>query len=157
MTLIGFLLRYFRHYTAWALLALVAALFYGGLTAGIVALIEPVFAEVLLAGDQGSSMLGMLGESSSSEDGSDATSGGDPGGRLKGFFARFQLKDQLDRAYERLKVRFHINSDNVVYFLPLLVVVVFLLRSLSNLADCRVQGNEAVRIRAARDHPRAGA
>jgi len=32
-----------------------------------------------------------------------------------------------------------------------------LLRSLSNLADCRVQGNEAVRIRAARDHPRAGA
>jgi hypothetical protein len=31
-----------------------------------------------------------------------------------------------------------------------------LLRSLSNLADCRVQGNEAVRIRAARDHPRAG-
>lgn len=31
-----------------------------------------------------------------------------------------------------------------------------LLRSLSNLADCRVQRNEAVRIRAARDRPRAG-
>jgi hypothetical protein len=31
-----------------------------------------------------------------------------------------------------------------------------LLRSLSNLADCRVQPNEAVRIRAARDRPRAG-
>jgi hypothetical protein len=29
-------------------------------------------------------------------------------------------------------------------------------RSLSNLADCRVQRNEAVRIRAARDRPRAG-
>jgi conjugal transfer pilus assembly protein TraI len=32
-----------------------------------------------------------------------------------------------------------------------------LLRSLSNLADCRVQANEAVRIRAAGDRPRAGA
>lgn len=32
-----------------------------------------------------------------------------------------------------------------------------LLRSLSNLADCRVQPNEAVRIRAAGDRPRAGA
>ena len=132
MKLIPFLLRYFRHYVAWAIVAIFAAFLYGGLTAGIVALIEPVFAEVLLAGEQAPSMLGSLGESGSSTDDAEQVQGQDPGGRLERFFARFQLKERLDTGYESLKRRFNIDTDNVVYFLPLLVVIVFLMRSLSN-------------------------
>ncbi len=133
MKLISFLLRYFRHYVVWAVLASFAALLYAGLTAGIVALIEPVFGEVLLAGDQTPSALGALGDSGSSE-GDEETSaeGQDLASRGKRVLSGIQLKDRLDQGYEGLKRRFNINSDNVVYFLPILVVVVFLLRSLSN-------------------------
>jgi subfamily B ATP-binding cassette protein MsbA len=133
MKLISFLLRYFRHYVVWAVLASFAALLYAGLTAGIVALIEPVFGEVLLAGDQTPSALGALGDSGSSE-GDEETSaeGQDLASRGKRVISGIQLKDRLDQGYEGLKRRFNINSDNVVYFLPILVVVVFLLRSLSN-------------------------
>lgn len=131
MRLAAFLIRYFRSYTVWAVLAGFAALLYGGLTAGIVALIEPVFGEVLLAGDQSPSMLGALGDSQNESTAAETT-GEDLGSRAEGLSERFQLKDQLDRGYESLKRRFHVNSENVVYFLPILVVVVFLFRSLSN-------------------------
>ena len=133
MRLISFLLRYFRHYVAWAILACVAALLYAGLTAGIVALIEPVFGEVLLAGDQSPSVLGVLGDSGDSDPPADSTvEGEDLASRGERFVAKLKLKDRLDEGYESLKRRFHINSGNVVYFLPILVVIVFLLRSLSN-------------------------
>jgi len=133
MKLISFLLRYFRHYMVWAVLASVAALLYAGLTAGIVALIEPVFGEVLLAGEQTPSALGALGDSGrSAEDQETSAEGQDLANRGKRVLSGIQLKDRLDRGYEGLKRRFDINPDNVVYFLPILVVVVFLLRSLSN-------------------------
>lgn len=134
MRLISFLLRYFRHYMPWAVLAIFAALLYAGLTASIVALIEPVFGEVLLAGDQAPSVLGALGEGGANEGAASAADDGgrDPVSRGKKFLAGFQLKDRLDQGYVSLKRRFNINSDNVVYFLPILVVVVFLVRSLSN-------------------------
>ena len=133
MRLISFLLRYFRHYMAWAIVAAGAALLYAGLTAGIVALIEPVFGEVLLAGDQTPSVLGALGDMDGSEEVEDSNSRGeDLADRGKRFADKFQLKDWLDTGYENLKRRFHVNSDNVVYFLPILVVIVFLMRSLSN-------------------------
>jgi len=133
MKLGAFLLRYFRHYWAWVLLAGVAALFYGILTAGIVALIEPVFGEVLLAGGESSSLMGALGgEEDGTSLGSDEAEVSEPTSGAKRFFARFQLKDQLDRGYAGLKRHFGVDQDNVVYFLPILVVVVFLLRSLAN-------------------------
>ncbi len=133
MRLLSFLLRYFRHYVLWAIVATVAALLYAGLTAGIVALIEPVFGEVLLAGDQAPSMLGSLGESTTSDGAvGEPVEGEDLMSRGERFVQRLQLKDRLDKGYENLKRRFDINSDNVVYFLPILVVVVFLMRSLSN-------------------------
>ena len=127
MKLGAFLLRYFRHYWAWVLLAGVAALFYGILTAGIVALIEPVFGEVLLAGGESSSLMGALGgEEDGTSLGSEEAEVPEPTSGAKRFFARFQLKDQLDRGYAGLKRHFGVDQDNVVYFLPILVVVVFL-------------------------------
>ena len=132
MRLLSFLLRYFRHYLLWALLAGFAALLYGGLTAGIVALIEPVFGEVLLAGDQAPSMLGGMGSAAGETEPESAADGKDLASRGERFMARFQLKDRLDQGYESLKRRFNVDSDSVVYFLPILVVVVFLTRSLSN-------------------------
>jgi subfamily B ATP-binding cassette protein MsbA len=132
MSLLSFLLRYFRHYLGWAALAFIAALLYAGLTAAIVALIEPVFGEVLLAGDQTPSVLGALGDGGSEAEAVEGEQGRDLVSRGKRFLAGFQLKDRLDQAYVALKTRFSINTDNVVYFLPILVVVVFLTRSLSN-------------------------
>ncbi|MGB5174396.1 MAG: hypothetical protein WBQ30_06605, partial [Thermoanaerobaculia bacterium] len=69
MKLVAFLLRYFRHYMGWAILAGVAALLYGILTAGIVALIEPIFGEVLMAGEH--SPVGLTASEPSPLEGSD--------------------------------------------------------------------------------------
>ncbi|MGB5162703.1 MAG: ABC transporter ATP-binding protein [Thermoanaerobaculia bacterium] len=131
MKLVAFLLRYFRHYMGWAILAGVAALLYGILTAGIVALIEPIFGEVLMAGEH--SPVGLTASEPSPLEGSDRDlSDSDATSRVKRLAARFQLKDRLDDGYESLKRRFGINETNVVYFLPLLVVGIFLSRSLAN-------------------------
>ena len=131
MKLAAFLLRYFRHYVGWAMVAAVAALLYGILTAGIVALIEPIFGEVLLAGEH--SPVGLtVGEIEPQQGDAGTEQVGDMASRMKRFAAHFQLKDRLDDGYESLKKRFGINETNVVYFLPLLVVGIFLSRSLAN-------------------------
>jgi subfamily B ATP-binding cassette protein MsbA len=130
--LAAFLLGYFRHYLGWAVMAGFAALLYGGLTAGIVALIEPLFDEVLLAGDntpaivQGEEVDEGQGEPAS------ATNGPDLKSRAQRLAAKFRLKEQLDRSYESVKRRLGIDEENVVYFLPLLVVAIFIIRSLAN-------------------------
>ena len=126
MKLLTFLLRYFRHYVGWAVLAAVAALLYGILTAGIVALIEPLFGEVLLAGD--SSPVGLSAPDLPTPGGSD----GEATSRVEQLASHFQLKDRLDDGYQSLKRRFGVDETNVVYFLPMLVVGIFLSRSLAN-------------------------
>ncbi len=131
MKLATFLFGYFRHYVGWAVLAAVAALLYGILTAGIVAMIEPIFGEVLLAGDQSPIALAATEPLASGGGGGE---GGDgvASSRVQRWAAKFQLKDRLDDGYESLKKRFGVNEANVVYFLPLLVVGIFLSRSLAN-------------------------
>lgn len=128
MKLLAFLVRYFRGYFGWALVAGVAALLYGGLTAGVVALIEPVFDEVLKARESSPTLMGSVNGDA------DQSSAGAEGERAAGgdFLSRFRLKDQLDRGYDSLKRSFGIDDSSVVYFLPALVVVVFVLRSLAN-------------------------
>lgn len=126
MKLLTFLLRYFRHYVGWAVLAAVAALLYGILTAGIVALIEPIFGEVLLAGD--SSPVGL----STPDLPAPGDTDGEATSRLQQLASHFQLKDRLDDGYQSVKRRFGVDETNVVYFLPLLVVGIFLSRSLAN-------------------------
>ncbi len=137
MKLARFLLRYFRRHLAWAVVAALAALFYAGSTAGVLVLVEPLFGEVLLAGDQVPGVGGLLegggaAEGAPEEAAAGAEQEGGLKGRAEGWLASFRLKEQLDGAYHRLKRHFGVTGDEVVYFVPLLIVVVFLLRSLAN-------------------------
>jgi len=165
MKLLPFFWRYFRRYGLWAVGAGVAVLVFAISTAAVAALIEPIFGEVLLAGDQVPGPLGMLGgggrggapspgaspgESSPGEvgQGEAGTAGAGPGEADKGEMAeergevaasplerwahKLNLKALFRNGYESLKRRAGIRADEVVYFVPLLFVLVFLLRGLAS-------------------------
>ncbi|HET6346705.1 MAG TPA: ABC transporter transmembrane domain-containing protein, partial [Myxococcota bacterium] len=122
----SFFWRYLRVYTGWAMLAAVGILVYAAATAGTAALIKPIFGEVLLAGEDVPGPLGAV-----------TSSGKDPQDRpetgvLADLKKRFDLAHQIDRSYESLKSRLGINPGNVVYFVPFLFVIVFLLRCLAD-------------------------
>jgi subfamily B ATP-binding cassette protein MsbA len=123
----SFLWRYLRGYTVWALLAATGIVVYAAATAGAAALIKPIFGEVLLAGDNVPGPLGAVTNSSNSN----AQKRPEPGvlGDLK---KKLDLARQIDRSYASLKRRLGIDSSNAVYFVPLLFVIVFLLRSVAD-------------------------
>jgi ATP-binding cassette, subfamily B, bacterial MsbA len=131
----SFLWHYMRRYLAWAILAAVGILVYAAAQAGAAALIKPIFAEVLLAGQE--DVPGPLGAMTAPDRTGSARDGAakrpEPG-FLNDLKKRLDLASQLDRSYRSLKRRFGVNHDNVVYFLPLLFVAVFLLRSLADFA-----------------------
>ncbi|MBW8876780.1 MAG: ABC transporter ATP-binding protein [Acidobacteria bacterium] len=127
----SFFWRYLRGYTGWAILAAAGILVYAAATAGTAALIKPIFGEVLLAGD---SMPGPLGAITSTP--APQSQGKRPeSGVLGDLKKRLNLARQIDSSYESLKRHLGVNRDNVVYFVPLLFVLVFLLRSLADFAS----------------------
>ena len=131
MKMSSFFWRYLRGYTAWAILAAAGILVYAAATAGTAALIKPIFGEVLLAGD---SMPGPLGAITSAP--APQAKGKRPeGGVVDDLKKRLNLARQIDSSYESLKRHLGVNRDNVVYFVPLLFVLVFLLRSLADFAS----------------------
>ncbi|MEA2604277.1 MAG: ATP-binding cassette, subfamily bacterial MsbA [Acidobacteriota bacterium] len=129
MKMSSFFWRYLRGYTAWAMLAAAGILVYAAATAGTAALIKPIFGEVLLAGDSAPNPLGGL------------TAAGHDGGKrpvpgvITDLKKKLDLAHQIDDTYESLKRHLGVNRDNVVYFVPLLFVLVFLLRSLADFAS----------------------
>ncbi len=127
----SFFWRYLRGYTGWAILAAAGILVYAAATAGTAALIKPIFGEVLLAGD---SMPGPLGAITSAP--APQSKGKRPeSGVVDDLKKRLNLARQIDTSYESLKRHLGVNRDNVVYFVPLLFVLVFLLRSLADFAS----------------------
>jgi subfamily B ATP-binding cassette protein MsbA len=128
-----FLWHYLRGYAGWAMLAAAGILVYAAATAGTAALIKPIFGEVLLAGDDMPSPFGGI---SLAPDAQGKASGNRPSKRQPGVIAdlkkRLNVAQQIDDSYESLKRRLGVNRDNVVYFLPALLVVVFLLRCLAD-------------------------
>jgi len=126
----SFLWRYLRGYSGWAMLAAVGILVYAAATAGAAALIKPIFGEVLLAGE---SLPGPLGTITSPAP--DRLAGRPRPGALGELKKRLDLAGQIDRSYQSVKRRLGVNRDNVVYFVPLLFVVVFLLRCLADFAS----------------------
>ncbi|HEX3552214.1 MAG TPA: ABC transporter ATP-binding protein [Thermoanaerobaculia bacterium] len=127
----SFFWRYLRGYTGWAILAAAGILVYAAATAGTAALIKPIFGEVLLAGD---SLPGPLGAITSAP--APPAQGKRPeSGVLGDLKKRLNLARQIDDSYESLKRHLGVNRDNVVYFVPLLFVLVFLLRSLADFAS----------------------
>ena len=127
MKMSSFLWRYLRGYTVWALLAATGIVVYAAATAGAAALIKPIFGEVLLAGDNVPGPFGAVTNS----DKPGVRKPPEPGllGDLK---KKLDLARQIDRSYQSLKRRLGIDASNVVYFVPFLFVLVFLLRSVSD-------------------------
>jgi subfamily B ATP-binding cassette protein MsbA len=123
----SFFWHYLRGYTAWAILAAAGILVYAAATAGTAALIKPIFGEVLLAGD---SMPGPLGAITSAPAASGAKR--PEHGSLGDLKKRLNLARQIDSSYESLKRHLGVTRDNVVYFVPILFVLVFMLRSLAD-------------------------
>jgi subfamily B ATP-binding cassette protein MsbA len=158
MTLPAFFWRYARHYVGWGLLAASGIVLFAAATAATASLIKPIFAEVLLAGDRAPDPLGAgmaaLGPGTGrSAAGAGAAKPLDPGARgaggagtragaanggegatspIAGWKQRFNLSRQLDRGYASLKRHLGVGPAEVVYFVPILFVLVFFLRSFSD-------------------------
>jgi subfamily B ATP-binding cassette protein MsbA len=124
-----FLLRYLRRHSAWLGLAAVAAIAYALTTVSLIGLIEPVFSEVLLADAGAVPALAPVASGAVVQSGEAAT---DDATGLRAFLQRINLRDLLARRYQDLKRRLDIDSREVVVFLPILFVLVFLLRGLMN-------------------------
>jgi len=119
--LVRFFAGYVRRYVAWGALALLAIPFYALASTALVSLIEPIFADVLQVGDAAAAGLPVLPSAAEKE----------PEGAGKGVAAAFNLKRILERGYERLKRSFDIDAHEVVYFVPLLFVAIFVIRALA--------------------------
>ncbi|MCB1057274.1 MAG: ABC transporter ATP-binding protein, partial [Acidobacteria bacterium] len=148
MKLAGFFGPYLRRYVPWAAVALGAVLLFAATTAAMLALIEPIFSEVLLAGDQVpmTMRIGMkaepapeAGTSGSLDAGSPDAGPQDAGHQAaepKTFLKRIEhsidLADRLHDGYEWLKRRLGIDDKSVVYFVPLLFVLIYAIRSLAS-------------------------
>lgn len=139
MKLFRFLFGYVRGYWKWALLALGATALYAASTVVLIQLLEPVFSEVLQIGasDLPSGLGGLLPGSKASPSAgteapkaSGAAAPADPLGEAK--TARVFLDRLLHDGYESLKSAFGVTPADVVYFVPLLFVLVFVLRSFSD-------------------------
>ncbi|HUF79337.1 MAG TPA: ABC transporter transmembrane domain-containing protein [Thermoanaerobaculia bacterium] len=123
----AFLWRHLRRYLAWGAGALAAILVFALATVVLASLIEPIFGEVLLSEGGAPYGIGGGGEAAATEDGD-----GRADGRLPEWLSAIDLQSLLNRGYEGLKRELGIEGDEVVYFVPLLFVVIFLIRSLAH-------------------------
>jgi subfamily B ATP-binding cassette protein MsbA len=121
----SFFWRYIRSYAVWAMIAAAGIVLYAVATAGVVSLIKPIFGEVLLAGDRAPGPFGGLTGTPSREEAPET-------GALADLKRRFDVSRQIDRTYASIKRRLGIGPDEVVYFVPFLFVLVFLLRSFAD-------------------------
>lgn len=131
MNTLHFIWRYGRRYSGWALIAFVSVGTYALATGGMVALVEPIFGEVLMT-DQRPSGAGAIAPVPSAETLTEAAGEAPPDNWLERIKEKVDLRSALKGGYASLKRRLGINQDNVVYLVPLLMVVVLLLRSLAS-------------------------
>jgi subfamily B ATP-binding cassette protein MsbA len=136
VSLRAFFWHYLRHYTGWAAVASIGILVFAAATACTASLIKPIFAEVLLAGDQGPSLPGMNLATPSAPAAASAsapTAGRHPEAtQLDRLKHTFDVAALLNRGYGWLKRHLGVGPERVVYFVPILFVCVFLLRSLAD-------------------------
>jgi subfamily B ATP-binding cassette protein MsbA len=127
----SFFLHYVRRYTAWAVLASAGILVFAAATGATVALIKPIFGEVLLAGDQVPGPVGTITNAPVPAENPEHKGPADTG-FLANLKRRLDVAHQIDRGYQSLKRRLGVGPAEVVYFVPLLFVLVFFLRSLAD-------------------------
>ncbi|MDE2923300.1 MAG: ABC transporter ATP-binding protein [Acidobacteriota bacterium] len=129
MELLAFFLRYARRYVHWGLLALVGILFFSIATAAFVGLINPMFQEVLGASEEE-----VRSELSRVSPGGGPAEGGGAGplARLRDAIeARTEsLRAAAADLYADVKEAAGVEGRGEVFFSPILLVLVLLLRSL---------------------------
>ena len=135
MKLTRFLAHYLVPYWRWAILAAIATAVYAGSTLVVIQLIKPVFSEVLRL--EASELPAGVGSIMGVEEGGAPPPAAPETGRVEErahgtrvFLARF-----LDSEYERLKRALGVTPTNVVYFVPALFVVAFVIRSLADFVN----------------------
>jgi len=129
MELLAFFLRYARRYVHWGLLALVGILFFSIATAAFVGLINPMFQEVLGASEEEvRAELSRVGRGGGPAEEGDAG----PLGRLRDSIeARTEsLRAAAADLYADVKEAAGVEGRGEVFFSPILLVLVLLLRSL---------------------------
>jgi ATP-binding cassette, subfamily B, bacterial MsbA len=160
VSLRAFFWRYVRRYMQWVVLAGGGIILFALASAATASLIKPIFAEVLLAGDRAPDPLGggMVGlapiaptapaartapvaptapaartaQAATPAQPTAAKPGAAPASPLAIWKQRFNLSRQLDRGYTGLKRQLGIGPRRVVYFVPLLLVLVFVVRSFAD-------------------------
>lgn len=128
MKLARFFGSYLKHYRIWLVIAVTAVLTFAATTAMMISLIEPIFSEVLLAGDQDLGVLGSFAGGGKPAD--DSTDGALGETEASAWWERFDLQERLDGLYQTLKSAAGIDAGNIIYFAPLLFVLVYGIRSL---------------------------
>ncbi|MEZ5313037.1 MAG: ABC transporter ATP-binding protein [Thermoanaerobaculia bacterium] len=135
MKLLTFLGKYARSYWRWGLLALAATAIYASATVVLIQLLEPVFSEVLQVGSaEIPGGLGkVLGTPKASPDTPPEAAPAPPDALAENAAkARVFLDRYLTNGYERLKTSLGVRPEQVIYFVPILFVLVFVLRSFSD-------------------------
>jgi len=121
----AFLWHYGRRYLPWAGLAVISILTFAASTVMLLALLRPIFSEVLLAEEHMPEMLQAQGVEEPAEE------EGEPDNALERLGSKLDLTELIDGAFETLRERFDVNEREMVIFVPVLFVLVFLVRSLS--------------------------
>ena len=138
MKLLGFLFRYLKRYWRWALLAFGATLVYAATTIVLIQLIQAIFGEVLRYDGAGlpQEVAGVVA-TRDAEPGAGTEAASPAGGASSAAErrARVFLDRYLAEGYRWTKEALGIDATNVIYFVPVLFVVVFLLRSVSDFVN----------------------
>jgi ABC-type multidrug transport system fused ATPase/permease subunit len=132
MKLVPFLARYLVRYWRWAILAAVATLTYAAMTVVLLQPVQAIFKEVLHSDGGGMFPTTVASPAATGTPaglaGAPAAIAQAPGvGSTKVFLDRF-----LNQGYERLKSALGITPATVIYFVPALFVIIFVLRSVSD-------------------------
>jgi subfamily B ATP-binding cassette protein MsbA len=114
--------RYLVRYSGWVAIAILATVTYAATTAAMIALIEPIFSEVLPWGAEVDAVTSALPIPGAGEASAEAPTEG---------LSIFNLRGQLDALYESLKSFFGITPESVVFFVPALFFLVYMLRMIS--------------------------
>ncbi|QQR72688.1 MAG: ABC transporter ATP-binding protein [Holophagales bacterium] len=127
MSLGRFLLKYFGRYAAWAVVAVLATLVFAASSVCAVYLVKPIFGDVLMDKDAIPKELATDSATQPTEH--------REGAAAAAARAKDALKSSVDKAYHGLRERLGIGPAEVVYFVPLLFVFVFVLRAVADFVN----------------------
>jgi subfamily B ATP-binding cassette protein MsbA len=134
MKLLAFIGRYVRRFWKWGLVALAATAVYAVSTVVIIQLLEPVFSDVLQIGSAelpaGLDRVLPSNVARPPADGAAPAQAAAPLAKERVFLDRF-----LHDAFESLKRWLGVGPAEVIYFVPLFFVAVFMLRSFSDFVN----------------------